>query len=288
MSDISKVLVLGTGVLGAQIAFQAAYKGFSVTAYDINEEALTTAKSKFAGLVDIYRAAFDKAEDGAAEAALTRIGYSCDLADAVAEADIVIEAIPEILQLKRDTFAKLNQAAPERTIFATNSSSLLPSAISDATGRPDRFLAMHFANMVWQFNTAEIMGTKETSPEVFDRVVAFAGAMGMVPIPIKKEVPGYLLNSLLIPFLNAALSLVAGGFAEPKVVDDVWRIDTGAPMGPFQIYDVIGLNTPYNMLSHGDEHDQQLAAWLKENYIDKGRTGAAAGAGFYDYNQKQG
>ncbi len=286
MSDVNKVLVLGTGVLGAQIAFQAAYKGFSVTAYDINEEALTAAKSKFAGLVDTYRAAFGNAEDGAAEAALTRIDYSCDLADAVAEADIVIEAIPEILQLKRDTFAKLNEAAPQRTIFATNSSSLLPSAISDATGRPDRFLAMHFANMVWQFNTAEIMGTKETSPEVFDRVVAFAGAMGMVPIPIKKEVPGYLLNSLLIPFLNAALSLVAGGFAEPKVVDDVWRIDTGAPMGPFQIYDVIGLNTPYNMLSHGDERDQQLAAWLKENYIDKGRTGAAAGAGFYDYDQK--
>lgn len=286
MSDISKVLVLGTGVLGAQIAFQTAYKGLAVTAYDINEAALSAAKTKFAGLVDTYKAAFPNAEDGAADAALARIGYSCDLAEAVADADIVIEAIPEILQLKRDTFAKLNEAAPERTIFATNSSSLLPSAIADATGRPDKFLAMHFANMVWQFNTAEIMGTPDTSPEVFDRVVAFAREIGMVPIPIKKEVPGYLLNSLLIPFLNAALSLVAGDYAEPKVVDEVWRIDTGAPMGPFQIYDIIGLNTPYNMMAHGDEHDQQLAAWLKENYIDKGRTGAAAGAGFYDYNQK--
>ncbi|ORW20676.1 3-hydroxybutyryl-CoA dehydrogenase [Mycolicibacter nonchromogenicus] len=285
MSDISKVLVLGTGVLGAQIAFQTAYKGFSVTAYDINEAALAAAKTTFTGLVDTYRAAFPDAEAEAADKALARIGYSCDLAAAVADADIVIEAIPEILQLKRDTFAKLNQAAPERTIFATNSSSLLPSAIADATGRPDRFLAMHFANMVWQFNTAEIMGTPQTSPEVFETVVEFAKEIGMVPIPIKKEVAGYLLNSLLIPFLNAALSLVAGGYAEPNVVDEVWRTDTGSPMGPFQIYDIIGLSTPYNMMAHGDEHDQKLAAWLKENYIDKGRTGAAAGAGFYDYNQ---
>lgn len=265
MSDISKVLVLGTGVLGAQIAFQTAYKGFSVTAYDINEAALAAAKTTFTGLVDTYRAAFPDAEAEAADKALARIGYSCDLAAAVADADIVIEAIPEILQLKRDTFAKLNQAAPERTIFATNSSSLLPSAIADATGRPDRFLAMHFANMVWQFNTAEIMGTPQTSPEVFETVVEFAKEIGMVPIPIKKE--------------------VAGGYAEPNVVDEVWRTDTGSPMGPFQIYDIIGLSTPYNMMAHGDEHDQKLAAWLKENYIDKGRTGAAAGAGFYDYNQ---
>jgi len=86
-----------------------------------------------------------------------------------------------------------------------------------------------------------------------------------------------------VPFLNAATDLAAGGYAEPEDVDKVWRIATGAPMGPFQIYDIIGLNTPYNILSHGDEHAQSLAAWLKENYIDKGRLGIASGEGFYSY-----
>jgi 3-hydroxybutyryl-CoA dehydrogenase len=105
----------------------------------------------------------------------------------------------------------------------------------------------------------------------------------MVPIPVRKEKAGYVLNSLLVPFLNAATDLAAGGYAEPEDVDKVWRIATGAPMGPFQIYDIIGLNTPYNILSHGDEHAQSLAAWLKENYIDKGRLGIASGEGFYSY-----
>lgn len=284
MSDIHKVLVLGTGVLGAQIAFQMAYHGFSVTAYDIDDAALTAAKGKFAGLVGTYQAAFPHAAPNAAHDALARIGYSCDLSEAGKDVDLVIEAVPEILKLKREVFAKLNDVAPQHTIFATNSSSLLPSAIADATGRPDRFLAMHFANMVWQFNTVEIMGTPQTSAKVFDTVVDFVGQFGMVAIPIKKEVAGYVLNSLLIPFLNAALSLAAGGYAEPKVVDEVWRIDTGAPLGPFQIYDVIGLNTPYNILVNGSERDKKLAAWLKEHYIDQGRTGAAAGAGFYEYH----
>jgi len=118
---------------------------------------------------------------------------------------------------------------------------------------------------------------------VFDTLIAFSSAIGMVPIPVRKEKAGYVLKSLLVPFLNAATDLAAGGYAEPEDVDKVWRIATGAPMGPFQIYDIIGLNTPYNILSHGDEHAQSLAAWLKENYIDKGKLGIASGEGFYSY-----
>lgn len=127
------------------------------------------------------------------------------------------------------------------------------------------------------------MGTDDTDPAVFDALIAFASAIGMVPIPVRKEKAGYVLNSLLVPLLNAAADLAAGGYAEPEDVDKVWRIATGAPMGPFQIYDIIGLNTPYNILSHGGEHAQSLAAWLKENYIDKGRLGVASGEGFYSY-----
>ncbi|AUH69671.1 MULTISPECIES: 3-hydroxyacyl-CoA dehydrogenase [Gordonia] len=283
MSDIKKVVVLGTGVLGSQIAFQSAYSGFEVTAYDIDDDALAKAKERFAGLVETYKNEVPGAADGKAEAALAALAYSSDLAEAVADADLVIEAVPEVLDLKRDIYQKLSAVAPEKTIFATNSSTLLPSDIVGSTDRPDRFLALHFANRVWQFNTAEVMGTAQTSPTVFDTIVEFAGEIGMVAIPIHKEKAGYVLNSLLVPFLNAALELAAGDYAEPKDVDNTWRIATGAPIGPFQMYDVIGLNTPYNIMANGDEHAQQLAAWLKENYIDKGKLGIAAGEGFYKY-----
>jgi 3-hydroxybutyryl-CoA dehydrogenase len=285
MTTIANVTVLGTGVLGSQIAFQTAYRGFDVVAYDINDDILDQARARFADLANIYTKDVPGAADGPADAALARIAYSSDLAEAVAQADLVIEAIPELLDLKRETYAALAKVAPAKTIFATNSSTLLPSDLKASTGRPDRFLAMHFANQIWRFNTAEIMATDDTDPAVFDAVVEFATAIGMVPIPIRKEKAGYVLNSLLVPFLNAAAELAAGGYAEPKDVDNVWRIATGAPMGPFQIYDVIGLNTPYNILSHGTPEEQQLAAWLKENYIDKGKLGIASGEGFYSYGK---
>ena len=284
-SGIRRVTVLGTGVLGAQIAFQTAFSGFEVTSYDISEDALEAARGRLATLTSTYRAEVPGAggPDDRAESARASITLTSDLAEAVADADLVIEAIPEVLDLKRETYAKLADLAPERTIFATNSSTLLPSDIKDSTGRPDRFLALHFANQVWKFNTGEVMGTSDTDPAVFDRVVEFAAEIGMVPIPIHKEQAGYVLNSLLVPFLNAAAGLAASGVADPHDVDKVWRIATGAPMGPFQIYDVIGLATPYNILVHGDAASQRIAAWLKETYIDKGKLGAASGEGFYTY-----
>lgn len=285
MSNIKKVTVLGTGVLGSQIAFQSAFSGFDVTAYDINDAALESAKTRFAGLADTYRAEVPGAADGKADAALGRLSYSKDLAEAVADADLVIEAIPEILSLKQSTYEELGKVAPAKTIFATNSSTLLPSDIKALTGRPDRFLALHFANRVWKFNTAEVMATPDTDPAVFNEVVEYASEMGMVPIPMHKEKAGYVLNSLLVPFLHAAAELAAGGYAEPESVDNVWRIATGAPMGPFQIYDIVGLTTPYNIFVNGSAEDRKLGVWLKENYIDKGKLGVATGEGFYRYDK---
>lgn len=283
-NSIKKVTVLGTGVLGSQIAFQSAFKGFTVTAYDINDKVLEAAEVRFDKLTETYSNEVPDARDGKAQDALSRLTLTSDLAAAVADADLVIEAIPEILDVKRDTYQKLATLAPAKTIFATNSSTLLPSDLKDSTGRPDKFLALHFANRVWQFNTAEIMGTTDTDPAVFAAVVEFAKAIGMVPIELHKEKAGYVLNSLLVPFLNAAAELAAGGYADPSAVDDTWRIATGAPVGPFQIYDIIGLTTPYNIMANGDAEAQKLAAWLKENYIDKGKLGLASGEGFYKYN----
>ena len=107
----------------------------------------------------------------------------------------------------------------------------------------------------------------------------------MVPIELHKEKAGYVLNSLLVPFLDAAAELAAGGYADPEAVDRTWRIATGAPLGPFQIYDIVGLTTAYNILAHGSEEKQKLAAWLKTNYIDQGKLGVASGEGFYKYSE---
>ncbi|WP_029150128.1 3-hydroxyacyl-CoA dehydrogenase [Microbacterium indicum] len=283
MTDITNVTVLGTGVLGSQIAFQTAYAGFTVTAWDIDDDAVAKAGERFAGLAERYVAEVEGAKDGKSAAALTRLTATSDLAAALADADLVIEAVPESPEIKTSTWQKVGALAPEKTIFATNSSTLLPSSFKDATGRPAKFLALHYANQIWAQNTAEIMGTDDTDPEVFRTVVDFAEKQGMVPIEVRKEQPGYVLNSLLVPLLNAAGALYAKGVADPETVDKTWRIGTGAPRGPFEIFDIVGLTTAYNVSVMGDETSQRFAALLKENYIDKGKLGVATGEGFYRY-----
>ncbi|MGN6744050.1 MAG: 3-hydroxyacyl-CoA dehydrogenase [Amnibacterium sp.] len=285
-SSFSTVTVLGAGVLGAQIAFQTANHGFEVTVYDVDEGAVAAARARFAAVLGQFaREVGDP--DGSAKAAVDGIHVVTDLAAAVAGADLVIEAVPERLELKRSVYAAIASAAPERTVFATNSSTLLPSDLADSTGRPDRFLALHFANHIWAQNTAEVMGTPRTDPDVVDRVAAFAEAIGMVPIRLHKEQPGYVLNSLLVPFLNAAADLLVRGVADVETIDATWRIATGAPSGPFQIYDVIGLRTPYAIAAanaaKGDRRAAAFAEHLKTHYLDRGRLGRESGAGFYRY-----
>ncbi|MGT2427470.1 3-hydroxyacyl-CoA dehydrogenase [Amnibacterium kyonggiense] len=279
-SPFSRVTVLGLGVLGAQIALQTAAHGFATTAYDIDDDALVTGR----GRLDAFaaQAAAQMPDGDAYRAAPGQIRLAADLAEAVREADLVIEAVPERLDLKREVWARVGAAAPESTVFATNSSSLLPSAIADATGRPDRFLALHFANHVWVNNTAEVMGTPRTDPAVADRVQAFAESIGMVAIRLHKEQPGYVLNSLLIPLLGAAAELLVKGVADPETIDLTWRKATGAPAGPFQIYDVVGLRTAYAIAS-ADPRSAPFAAYLKEHYLDRGKLGVESGEGFYRY-----
>lgn len=281
---MKNITVLGTGVLGSQIAFQTAFHGFDVVAYDIDQAALDRAAERFEALAARYVAdGVENAADGGAQAAVGRIRLTSDLSDAAANADLVIEAVPESLELKQGIYRTLADAAPATTIFATNSSTLLPSALADSTGRPDRFLALHFANEIWSHNTAEVMGTPHTDPAVYEKVVEFATQIGMVPIQIKKEKAGYLLNSLLVPFLEAGAELLVDGIAEPEAIDATWRIGTGAPAGPFEIYDIVGLTTAYNISRMGGEKQQRFADLLKEQYIDKGKLGVATGEGFYTY-----
>jgi 3-hydroxybutyryl-CoA dehydrogenase len=281
---MQNLTVLGTGVLGSQIIFQAAYCGKDVVAYDISDEILAKLPERWEYLKKHYREDVKDVTEEKLDAAVSRIRATADLSDAVKDADIIIEAVPERLDIKQDTWKKVSAAAPEKTIFCTNSSTLLPSAIAPFTDRPKKFLSFHFANEIWKFNTGEVMSQPQTDPEVFDQVVEFAKEMGMVPIRIHKEQPGYVLNSLLVPFLNAAATLLVRGIASVEDIDATWRIATGAPAGPFQIYDTVGMMTPYNLGKDSDDPEQrEFAEMIKREYIDKGRLGKSTGHGFYDY-----
>ncbi|MFH8470729.1 3-hydroxyacyl-CoA dehydrogenase [Streptomyces sp. NPDC017991] len=285
MLEINKVSVLGAGVLGTQIAFQTAYSGLPVVVYDVSDEALAKSEAHMTELAQLYKQdGVVGADDGRTDAAFTRLSFTTDLAGAASEADLVIEAVPELLDVKRRLYTDLAKAAPGHTIFATNSSTLLPSDLKEFTGRPDRFLAIHYANLIWKRNLVEIMGTADTDPAVVAAAVSFAETTGMIPIEIKKEQAGYILNSLGVPFLFAAGKLWASGVADPKTIDRAWKIGSLAPQGPFEALDIIGLTTTYNIASNSEDPGvREFAAALKEQYIDEGKLGTMTGEGFYKY-----
>lgn len=285
--SITNVTVAGSGVLGYQIAFQTAFHGFKVSVYDISDEVLEKAKAKFQNLAERYKADINATQQQI-DATLANLSYTSDLAESVKNADLLIEAVPEIPEIKVEFYKKLADLAPEKTIFATNTSTLLPSQFAAETGRQEKFLALHFANEIWIRNTAEIMGHPETSAETFDAVVAFSKSIGMVALPLHKEQPGYITNSLIVPWVTAALKLWSGEVADYKTIDKTWIIGTGSNFAPFVFADIAGLNTAYNITSTlattaNDPLLHQAAKRLKEEYIDKGKLGVATGEGFYKY-----
>lgn len=284
---IKNVTIAGGGTLGSQIAWQTAFKGFNVIVYDAFEKGLGASKSfhkQFAELFVTTRGA-SKEE---IEQTLSRISYTTDLTSAVKDADIISESVPENAAIKKEFYQSLAKVAPEKTIFTTNSSTTLPSDYAAVTGRPEKFLALHFANGIWDANVGEVMGHPGTDKKVFDRVVEFASEIGMVPIPIYKEQNGYVLNSLLVPLLHAASNLLINEVSDVESIDKTWIISTGSKMGPFGIMDIVGMQTMYNidMLWGEKLSDQTMldrAAFLKKEYLDKGNMGMSSGKGFYKY-----
>ncbi|KIO66788.1 3-hydroxybutyryl-CoA dehydrogenase [Caldibacillus thermoamylovorans] len=285
--NYKNITVAGSGVLGSQIAYQTAFHGFQVSVYDINDEALELAKERIKKLKPRYQEDL-KATQEEVDAAYDRLSFYSDLAEAVKDADLVIEAVPERVEIKVDFYKKLAAVAPDKTVFVTNSSTLLPSQFAEATGRPEKFLALHFANEIWKNNTAEVMKHPGTDMQYFDQIIEFAKSIGMVALPLYKEQPGYILNSLLVPFLEAAQMLLVKEVSDPETIDKTWMIATGAPLGPFAILDVVGIRTAYNITlakaeATGNEEFMKLAELLKREYIDKGKLGRETGEGFYKY-----
>ncbi|WP_010540013.1 3-hydroxyacyl-CoA dehydrogenase [Dietzia alimentaria] len=283
MTDITNVTVFGTGVLGSQIMMQAAYHGKTVTGYDISDDLLVKLPERWEWMRGYYKRDLPDFDEKRFDDAIASISTTTDIADAVADADLVIEAIPEQLELKKKVWAQIGESAPEKTIFATNTSTLRPSDFADDTGRPEKFLALHFANLVWRYNTGEVMVAEKTEQKYFDIVLEFADEIGLVPIPILKETPGYLLNGLLVPWLQAGAGLYVDGVANPVDIDNVWRTATHSPQGPFEVFDVVGFNVAANISRMGDEKQRKFAEILQKG-IDAGKTGLSDGEGFYTYD----
>ncbi len=309
------IVIAGGGVLGSQIAFQSAYCGYNVTIWSISEDAKNIAIDKINKLKATYIDTINKMdtpegknptvwaqgissfEEFNRETCLTKvenamnlIHHEVDMNEAFKNADIIVESIVENLKIKNDFFKKISTIIPAQTIVVTNSSTLLPSKMASFTGRPDKFLALHFANSIWRNNTAEVMAQSKTSEESFNTIMEFANNIKMIALPLHKEKNGYLLNSMLVPFLFAGLDLYVNGISDPENIDKAWTIGTGAPHGPFRILDTVGLRTAYNIVLMYVKVPSFLAPYnfkgmekLLKKYIDEGKLGKETGEGFYKY-----
>lgn len=313
--QFKNVVVAGGGVLGSQIAYQAAYCGFNVTVWLRSEGSVGRTQPKIDHLKEVYTetiekmatpegqtpatwargiADFDTFDKEAclkkAEDAHAGIKLELDLKKAVADADLVIESMAENVDDKIAFYQKLAPLLPQKTVIVTNSSTLLPSKFAKYTGRADKYLSLHFANSIWKNNTAEVMSQSKTKPEYFDAVMKFAEEIRMIPLPVRKEKSGYLLNSMLIPLLFSGMDLYVNGISDPESIDKAWTLGTGSPKGPFRILDTVGITTAYNIVKMYLKIPSFLAPYnfkgmekMLKKMIDEGKLGMSSGEGFYKY-----
>ena len=320
--ELKKVVVAGGGVLGTQIGLMCAYTGKDVTFWLRSEGSIGRTKPKIERYTNlmlqdlaaakalvgspmgkmVYPRGLIRNWDGITaeqiDALLEQgkknltenVHIELDLAKALAGADVVIESMAEDPQAKIGVYTAMKDLLDEKTILLTNSSTMLPSTFAQYTGRPEKYLALHFANTIWKNNTAEVMGHPGTDPEIYKETVRFADEINMIPLELHKEQPGYILNSMLVPFLSAAQALLATGVSDYATIDKTWELATSAPAGPFKILDIVGLETAYNINQMKPDAQVEgsvsnLIGKLLKEKIDKGETGVNAGIGFYDYRK---
>ncbi|MBO7472607.1 MAG: 3-hydroxyacyl-CoA dehydrogenase [Ruminococcus sp.] len=301
---MNKIMVAGGGVLGSQIAFQCAYAGLKTTIWLRSADSVQRAKKKLDALKESYSqtiaackygkmnylGAFDTVGKQVTEAdfdlyqnktdtVMDNIIFETDMEKAVSGQSFIIESISENMDTKKEFYNNLNKYVSNDAVIATNTSSFLPSDFKDIIDNSERFIAVHFANNIWIANIAEIMGHSGTSEETVQKAKAFANRINMIPSIIRKEQKGYILNSLLIPFLLSALKLWAGEVASSSDIDKTWKLSTASKYGPFEIMDTVGINTVYAVVVTSPSANQEGTI---ENLIaEKLRKMLESGSRFY-------
>lgn len=284
---IRRVLIIGAGTMGQQIGFQCAAHGCDVVLYDVAAPALDDAQRRIADYAGelIAQTAITPVQRAAA---LPRISATADPKQAAHEIDLVSESVPEDPGLKGKVFAQFDALCPPRTIFTTNTSTLVPSQFARKSGRPDRLLALHFHQPVWISNVVDVMPHAGTAPEITSRVLDFTKHIGQIPIHIHKESHSYVFNTMFSAVNRQALTLAANGVATVEDIDRAWMGIMKMPIGPFGMMDLVGLDTVWH-ISHYWARRAFFVRQLKKNadfvkpYIDRGWLGRKSGRGFYTY-----
>ena len=285
MTRIDRVAMIGTGTMGRMIAFQSARHGIAVSLHDSDAAALSRARAAIEGWLNDWVAEGTMTETDA-EATRSCLRYAEDLGDAVRAADLVIEAIPERVDLKRALFAQLDERCPEATILATNSSSIRVSYLEDATARPERVANLHFYNPIWQTTMVEIGGGTRTSAETVDALTDFARRVGLLPLHVKKESTGFIFNRVWRAIKKETLRVVDSGVASFEDVDRAWMMMYETDKGPFGKMDEIGLDVVQDIEEHyaaesGDPSDRPPRILTER--VARGDLGMKTGRGFYTY-----
>ena len=284
LEDINTVTVLGAGNMGHGIAEVAALAGYDVRMRDINEEVVQS------GYDDIEWSLGKLEEQGRidaeeSDAALERVTPLVELSAAVDGTDVVIEAVPEKMAIKRDVYDEVVEHVPDEAILATNTSSLSVTELSEATDRPERFCGMHFFNPPVRMPLVEVISGAHTDDEVLDVIEALAEDFGKSPVRVHKDSPGFIVNRILIPLMNEAAWLVHDGEATVEEVDSTTKFDMGLPMGSFELADQVGIDVGYHVLEY--MHDVLGDAYepcpLMVEKVENEEFGRKTGVGFYDY-----
>lgn len=285
---ISTVAIIGSGFMGIQIAVRAILHGSSVRIYDVKKEALEKARDEIKPTLDVY--SLDGQFKGDAEIYQKRVSYFDDMSAAVKDTDLIIEIVPEKLELKREVFAQLDKLAPPSAIIATNSSSIPVSKIETAVSRRDKVANIHFYAPVMKTYFVDIAGGTETSKGTLDAVDTWVKSIGCLPLLVKKECMGFVFNRIWHAVKRESLTSWGNGNADYMDIDRAWVIWSGMPLGPFAMMDWVGLDVVYDIemqyyLDSGDPKDRPPDA-LKA-MIDRGELGKKSGKGFYDWTNPE-
>jgi len=284
VDDIETIAVLGAGNMGHGIAEVAALAGFDVHLRDIKEEFVQNGYEQIEWSLGKL-AENDQIGDDEADAALDRVTPIVDLEAAVEDADFVVEAVPEKMDIKQNVYRELEQHAPERAVFATNTSSLSVTELSEVTERPERFCGMHFFNPPVRMQLVEVIAGEHSDDDVLDLTEDLAEEMGKTPVRVRKDSPGFIVNRVLVPLLNEAAWLVHDDVATISEVDSTTKYDLGLPMGAFELADQVGVDVSHDVLDYmqGVLGEAYEPCPLIEEKVDVEDLGKKTGKGFYDY-----